>query len=53
MVEAVQPRRSVLLAPDPFYTHLRQVIVANVDQVLDRGCLARTGVLARVGRTAT
>ena len=34
MVEAVQPRRSVLTRPDPFYTHLRQVIVANVDQVL-------------------
>ena len=34
MVEAVQPRRSVLARPDPFYTHLRQVIVANVDQVL-------------------
>ena len=33
-VEAVQPRRSVLARPDPFYTHLRQVIVANVDQVL-------------------
>jgi ribosome biogenesis GTPase len=34
MVEAVLPRRSVLARPDPFYTHLRQVIVANVDQVL-------------------
>jgi ribosome biogenesis GTPase len=33
-VEAVLPRRSVLTRPDPFYTHLRQVIVANVDQVL-------------------
>lgn len=33
-VEAVQPRRSALTRPDPFYAHLRQVIVANVDQVL-------------------
>jgi ribosome biogenesis GTPase len=34
MVEAVQPRRSALARPDPFYSHLRQVIVANVDQLL-------------------
>lgn len=34
MVEAVLPRRSALARPDPFYTHLRQVIVANVDQLL-------------------
>lgn len=34
MVEAVLPRRSTLARPDPFYTHLRQVIVANVDQLL-------------------
>jgi ribosome biogenesis GTPase len=34
MVEAVLPRRSALARPDPFYGHLRQVIVANVDQLL-------------------
>lgn len=34
MVEAVLPRRSILARPDPFYSHLRQVIVANVDQLL-------------------
>jgi ribosome biogenesis GTPase / thiamine phosphate phosphatase len=34
MIEAVTPRRSALARPDPFYAHLRQVIVANVDQVL-------------------
>ena len=34
MVEAVLPRRSALARPDVFYTHLQQVIVANVDQVL-------------------
>jgi ribosome biogenesis GTPase len=34
LVEAVLPRRSALARPDPFYTHLRQVIVANVDQLL-------------------
>jgi ribosome biogenesis GTPase len=34
MVEAVLPRRSALARPDPFYSHLRQVIVANVDQLL-------------------
>ena len=33
-VNAVLPRRSVLARPDPFYSHLQQVIVANVDQVL-------------------
>ena len=33
-VEAVLPRRSALARPDVFYTHLQQVIVANVDQVL-------------------
>jgi hypothetical protein len=34
IVEAVLPRRSALARPDPFYSHLRQVIVANVDQLL-------------------
>jgi ribosome biogenesis GTPase len=34
IVEAVLPRHSALARPDPFYTHLRQVIVANADQLL-------------------
>ncbi len=34
VVEAALPRRSMLTRPDVFYTHLRQVVVANVDQVL-------------------
>jgi ribosome biogenesis GTPase / thiamine phosphate phosphatase len=34
IVEAVLPRRSALARPDAFYSHLQQVIVANVDQVL-------------------
>jgi ribosome biogenesis GTPase len=34
MVEAVLPRRSVLARPDVFHSHLRQVIVANADQLL-------------------
>jgi ribosome biogenesis GTPase len=34
LVEAVLPRRSVLARPDVFYSHLRQVIVANADQLL-------------------
>ena len=33
-VEAVAPRRSVLARPHGFRPHLRQVIVANADQVL-------------------
>ncbi len=33
-VEAVLPRRSALVRLDPFKTHLRQVIAANVDQLL-------------------
>jgi ribosome biogenesis GTPase len=33
-VEVVLPRRSALARPDVFYSHLQQVIVANVDQVL-------------------
>jgi ribosome biogenesis GTPase len=34
VVEAVLPRRSALSRPDVFYSHLQQVIVANVDQLL-------------------
>jgi ribosome biogenesis GTPase len=34
IVEAVMPRRSVLARPDPFYSHLQQVVVANLEQVL-------------------
>jgi ribosome biogenesis GTPase len=34
VVEAVLPRRSALARPDVFYSHLQQVIVANVDQLL-------------------
>jgi ribosome biogenesis GTPase len=34
LVESVLPRRSALARPDVFYSHLQQVIVANVDQVL-------------------
>ena len=34
VVEAVLPRRSMLARPDVFYNHLRQVIVANIDQLL-------------------
>jgi len=34
IVEAVLPRRTVLARPDVFYSHLQQVITANVDQVL-------------------
>jgi len=34
VVEAVLPRRSVLARPDVFSPHLRQVIAANVDQLL-------------------
>ncbi len=34
LIEAVAPRRSVLARPDVFKSHLRQVIVANADQVV-------------------
>lgn len=34
VVEAVLPRRNALSRPDVFYSHLQQVIVANVDQLL-------------------
>jgi ribosome biogenesis GTPase len=33
-VEAVLPRRSALARPDSFYQHLKQIIAANMDQVL-------------------
>ncbi len=33
-VEQVLPRRTVLARPDVFYTHLRQLLVANADQLL-------------------
>jgi ribosome biogenesis GTPase len=34
VVENVLPRRSMLVRPDVFYSHLRQVVVSNVDQLL-------------------
>ncbi|HLV36737.1 MAG TPA: ribosome small subunit-dependent GTPase A [Spirillospora sp.] len=34
VIEAVLPRRSLLARPDVYDTHLRQIIVANVDQLL-------------------
>jgi ribosome biogenesis GTPase len=34
IVEAVLPRSSALARPDPFYSHLQQIIVANADQLL-------------------
>jgi ribosome biogenesis GTPase len=34
VVEQVLPRRTVLARPDVFYSHLRQVIVANAEQLL-------------------
>jgi ribosome biogenesis GTPase len=34
IVEAVQPRHSVLVRTDVFHSHLEQVIVANADQLL-------------------
>ena len=34
LVEEVLPRRSGLARPDPFYRHLKQLIAANVDQLL-------------------
>jgi ribosome biogenesis GTPase len=34
VVEGVLPRRSALVRPDVFHSHLQQVIVANVDQLL-------------------
>lgn len=34
VVETVLPRRSLLARPDVFHSHLRQLIVANADQLL-------------------
>ncbi len=34
VVEQVLPRRTILARPDVFYSHLRQIIVANADQLL-------------------
>jgi ribosome biogenesis GTPase len=34
IVQAVLPRSSALARPDPFYSHLQQIIVANADQLL-------------------
>ena len=34
VVEQVLPRKSVLVRPDVFHSHLQQVIVANADQLL-------------------
>ncbi|MEZ4662058.1 MAG: ribosome small subunit-dependent GTPase A [Caldilineaceae bacterium] len=34
VVEQVLPRRTVLARPDVFYNHLRQILVANADQLL-------------------
>lgn len=34
VVEQVLPRRSILARPDVFYKHLRQVIVANAEQLV-------------------
>lgn len=33
-LEEVLPRRSVLARPDVYYSHLQQILVANVDQLL-------------------
>ena len=34
VIESVLPRLSALTRPDPFYNHLKQIIVANADQLL-------------------
>jgi ribosome biogenesis GTPase len=34
VIEAVLPRRTLLTRPDVFRTHLRQIVVANADQLL-------------------
>jgi ribosome biogenesis GTPase len=34
VIEQVLPRHSLLSRPDVFYSHLRQIVVANVDQLL-------------------
>lgn len=33
-VERILPRRSALTRPDPFYRHLKQIVVANASQLL-------------------
>lgn len=34
VIEAILPRKKILARPDVFYNHLRQVVAANIDQVL-------------------
>jgi ribosome biogenesis GTPase len=34
VIEQVLPRRTEIARPDPFYAHLRQPLVANIDQLL-------------------
>jgi ribosome biogenesis GTPase len=34
IIERVLPRRNEIARPDPFYAHLRQLVAANVDQLL-------------------
>lgn len=34
VIDAVLPRLSALARPDPFHSHLKQIIVANADQLL-------------------
>lgn len=34
VIEAILPRDKILARPDVFYNHLRQIVVANADQVL-------------------
>jgi ribosome biogenesis GTPase len=34
VIEAILPRTKILARPDVFYSHLRQVVAANIDQVL-------------------
>jgi len=34
VIERIMPRRNEIVRPDPFYAHLRQLVAANVDQLL-------------------
>ncbi|MBZ0291251.1 MAG: ribosome small subunit-dependent GTPase A [Anaerolineae bacterium] len=34
VIEAIAPRRSIVARPDSFYKHMRQILAANVDQLL-------------------
>jgi ribosome biogenesis GTPase len=34
VIEQILPRRSEIARPDPFYAHLKQLLAANVDQLL-------------------